>query len=71
MLDGPPDLLEINTEIEVDENISHSLDDCPGHFRMQFLEPITHLAGSLANDLYVVDDPVLDQFVGIEGRAPP
>jgi len=70
MLDNCPHFFKVNSEIIVDQDVPHFDDLRLWNFRMGFAEGLGELAGCLADYLNVVDDPVLDQFVALEGFSP-
>ena len=65
-LHSPPNFPEIHPEILVDEYVAHRNDVRPGHLGMRIVKISAELCRSLANDLEVMNDPDLDQFVLLE-----
>jgi hypothetical protein len=68
-LHGPPDFPKIHPNILVDEYVAHRSDLRPRHQGMRIVKISAELCGSLADDLEVVNDPDLVQFVLLESLS--
>src|ERR1019366_2453927 len=67
--DGRPDFLEVDAEVVVYENVPHRGYLGPGNVRMRASDLIRQASDRFANDLEVMKDPGLNQFVAIECRS--
>ncbi|MCG3199892.1 MAG: hypothetical protein GHCLOJNM_04420 [bacterium] len=61
-----PDLLGVNTEVIMNQDISHRYNLRPGYFRMGLMELAADSCGCLTDNLKVMDNPSLHEFTVIE-----
>ena len=69
-LDDGPDFSQIDTEIVVDQYVTHFDDLRPGGLRLGTAEYGSELAGGFFNDLDMVNHPGVDEFVLLEDAPP-
>jgi hypothetical protein len=62
-----PDFPEIHPEILMDEYVAHRNNLRPWHLGMRIVKISAELCRGLADDLEVMNNPDLDQFVPVEG----
>jgi hypothetical protein len=61
-----PHLLQIDSEVNVDEDIAHADDQFPRNMRFLVFEIVAESCGRLSNDLDLVNDIRLDEFIIME-----
>jgi len=66
-----PDLVEVDAEVIVDQDIAHGDDLRPGNDRMFRMKVAPQLRCRLTQNLKMVYDPNLDQFVRNEAGVSP
>lgn len=66
--DRNPHLVQIQSEVLVNEDVAHGDDFRPLHFRMRGAGSGRNASGSLPDHLQVMDHPDLQQFIGVKQR---
>ena len=70
ILNRSPDFLDVHTEVLVNQHVARGDDLRPWHVRVSGKEFVAQLAGGLSDDLYVVNEPRLEQFILFDCRPP-